>query len=531
MFEKLTERFHQVRDSFGEIQPARKVLILAVIAAVLAGFIYVMILINETPYAVLYSGLSQEDAGAMVAKLNEAKTPYRLEQNGTTILVPAEKVQELRLTLATEGLPTGGATGMELFDKTALGATDFLQRLNYQRALQGELERTIRKFPEVGLVRVHLNIPKQSLFIEEAREPSASVVVKLKAGRTLSRAQLAGIVHLVSSSVEGLKPDNVSIVDTDGGLLYAKEEGPGISLNEAQLQHRRAIEKTLAEKVEALLERMVGPDKAMARVTAELDLQQISTSEEVYDPDRSVIRSEQRLSETNQGAARGAAGTPTATYELGTGQRAGAATGAGTEVYAKTEEATNYEITKISRQILTAAGEVKRLSVAVLVAGTYEEKTEGGQPVRTLVSPTEAELAEMEKVVKGAVGYNEARGDSVVVTPAAFHLPEEAAAAWWLALLDFLRSLGRPLLSILAIVLFFLFGVRPLMRWLYKLSQPEAPEVPLPSLPEGVAAEALPTPEPGRYEKGKLTREQVMHLAQQNPERTINLIRSWIDER
>lgn len=531
MFEKLNERFLRGREVFGAMTPGKKIMVAGGLAAVLASFIVLLIIANTPDYQVMYSRLSQEDAGAIVDKLKEKKVPYRLSGGGSVIEVPKELMQETRLFLATEGLPAGGAVGMEMFDETKLGATDFVQRLNFQRALQGELERTIKKFPEIDQVRVHLNIPKESLFIEEAREPSASIVVKLKMGRELSRAQLAGIVHLVSSSVEGLKPESISVVDTSGGLLYSKEEGDGALLSESQVRRRRKLEQDLANRITTMLERLVGPDKALARVTADLNYQQISTSEEIYDPDRTAIRSEQRLSEKSQDGAGAAGGVPNATYELGTGQRQQGAGAGGGEQYEKTEDTTNYEITRINRTILVPAGEVKRLSVAVMVDGTYTEAVKDDKIERTYIPRPQAELAQFEDLVRNAVGYDEERGDSVVVSSVAFYLPEQKAPHWSDMPLDYARKYGKPVFSVLLIVLFFLFVVRPIMSRLMKATEPEEPAIETAALPEGEEEAALPEPERDKLEKGRLTQDQILALAQQNPERTINLIRSWIDER
>jgi len=532
MLERLGSNYGQMKDAFTQMTPSRRVAVLGALAAVLACFIVLLIWVNKTDFAVLYSDLSQEDAGAIVAKLKEKKTPFEVTANGTTIKVPQEVVEETRLFLATEGLPTGGAVGMELFDKTALGTTDFVQRLNFQRALQGELERTIKKFREVDEARVHLNIPKESLFIEEERRPSASVVLKLRPGGSLSRSQLDGIVHLVASSVEGLRSENISIVDTKGGLLYSKEDGAeGALLTESQVQYRRNLEKTLAEKVTTMLERVVGPGKAMARVTARLDFQQVSTNEEIYDPDRSVIRSEQRFSEKSVGPARGAAGVPSARYDLGdqTGQAQNQAAGA--ETYEKAEETTNYEITKINRRILNPGGEIDRLSVAVIVDGNYQEAVEDGKKVRTFVPLSQDELAGLEELVRNAVGFDETRGDAVVVSSVPFFLGEEQEALSWLeTIFSYLKEIGRPAFNILLIVLFFLFVVRPFLGWLQREVKPELPApAEKEALPEAEAREEAKIE--AKIEKGKLTREQVLALAQQEPERTVNLIRSWIEEK
>ena len=388
MASNLTERYQRGREVFQNLSPARKIGSLGVIAMVLAGFVLLLVWTNRTEYGPLYANLVQDDAGAIIGKLKERKTPYRLTRDGTTIEIPREMLQETRLWLATEGLPAGGGIGMELFDQQSFGATDFVQRLNYQRALQGELERTIQKFPQVDQVRIHLNIPKESLFIEEAREPSASVMLKLYPGRELSRSQLAGVVHLISSSVEGLKAENVSVVDASGGLLYSRDEMENGSLSENQLQQRRKLEQDITARVTTMLERVVGPEAAITRVTAELNHQQVHSSEEIFDPDRTAVRSEQRLNEKSEGPGRGAGGVPTATFELGTGTNQQGQGAGQNEVYQKTEDTTNYEVTKINRQIMIPPGELKRLSIAVMVDGTYNETVQDGQNGEHLRAPS-----------------------------------------------------------------------------------------------------------------------------------------------
>ncbi len=529
MFENLSERFNQSREVFAAMPPARKVLLASVVAAAIASFVVLLLWTNKTEYDVLFGGLTQEDAGAIVEQLDKKKIPYRLTQNGSVVEVPQEVVQETRLFLATQGLPAGGSIGMEMFNETRLGETDFLQHLNYQRALQGELERTIMKFPAVLQARIHLNIPKETLFIEEERPPTASVVLSLKRGRELSTAQIKGIVHLVASSVEGLDDKNISVVDTSGGLLYSKDDGAETGMMTAtQLEQRRAMEKRLGDRITSMLERIVGPQKALSRVTAELTFNRISTSEEVYDPDRTAIRSEQRLSEKNLGPAKGAEGIPQSSFELGTGNEQQDEAGPRGEVYERNEETTNYEITKINRQIITPAGDVKRLSVAVLVDGIYEEVVKDGETSQTYIPRPQTELDKLSELVKSAVGYDETRGDAVVVQSVPFYLEKRPTPGWWAMPMDYVSQYGRTALNILLIVLFFLFIVRPILAWLRREVAPEAPATEPAALleGEGEAAEMLP----GKMEKGQLTRDQVLQLAQQDPERTVNLIRAWIDE-
>ena len=529
MFEYFSQLLGQFRDVFMSLPTNRKILIFLIVGITLTSFVSLLLWANRPQFDVLYSGLSQDDAGEVVAKLREKKIPYRLKSGGTIILVSSDNVAEARLDLASAGLPRGGGVGMELFNKTSLSSTSFVQRLNYQRAIQGELERTVSKFPEIRQVRVHLNIPKESLFLEDAREPSASVVVNLYPGRSLSQSQILGIVNLVASSVEGLKTANVSVVDTAGGLLYKKEddsEGPVLSAT--QIQQRKLIEKNLADRVTSMLEHVIGPNKAVTRVSAELELNQVSTTEETYDPDTVVIRSEQRIKEKTTGPSSAAGGPARTPYILGTDETEGGQSPA-QELQDRTEETINYEIAKTIRRTVIPSGTIKRLSVAVMVDGNYEEKTEGDRTVQVYIPRSERELTGLENLVRHAIGADEERGDTVIVSSFQFYVPEEEEVTfiggpWSL----YLRQAVRPAMNIFLIFLFFLFVVRPLIGWIRRearVTVPERAEVllpgaPTPALPEG----RVPEPE-------KQLPEKIREMTAQDPDKAAELIRAWIAER
>ncbi|RPJ38569.1 MAG: flagellar M-ring protein FliF, partial [Deltaproteobacteria bacterium] len=253
---------------------------------------------NSTPdYQVLFSNLSQEDAGEMVAKLKEKKIPFELSPGGTSILVPKEKVYDVRLALTAEGLPKGGGVGFEVFDRTSLGTTDFVQKLNYQRAMQGELSRTIKQIKEVEQARVHIVTPKESLFVEEQKKPTASVFLKTRAGMSLSASQVEGIVHLVASAIEGLDPSHITVVDTSGRILSKRNDSSLIGqMTTNQLDYQRNLEEGYKRKIQGMLEEMLGLNKAIARVSADIDFQQVDITEERFDPN-GVVRSEQKNSE------------------------------------------------------------------------------------------------------------------------------------------------------------------------------------------------------------------------------------------
>src|SRR5947207_5295402 len=301
MTARLRELSARLVDFFRAQPPARRL----VLASGVGSLVVVLALawwVEQPFYRPLFTNLAEQDASAIVEALRAEKAPFRLEDDGRAILVPADRLYELRLALASRGLPEGGSVGFELFDRQTLGQTDFLQRLNYQRALQGELGRTISRLGGVESARVHLALPDRSLFVGEDRRPSASVVVKLAPGRALSAAQVDGIVHLVAASVEGLAADGVTVVDQGGRMLTTNRRGDETG---GALEMQTSIERQLAERVESMLAAVVGRDKAVARVAATLDFARVERTEETYDPERTALRTQRTTREQTTGARAG----------------------------------------------------------------------------------------------------------------------------------------------------------------------------------------------------------------------------------
>ncbi|MBI4644843.1 MAG: flagellar M-ring protein FliF, partial [Deltaproteobacteria bacterium] len=360
-----------------------------VLALVLWGYLG-----TGSDYGVLFSNLAQDDAGAITSKLKGKKVPYRLEAGGGTILVPRSDVYEMRLYLAGEGVPKGGGVGFELFDRQGLGTTDFVQRLNYQRALQGELARTISGIPEVAEARVHIVTPKESLFVEDQKKASAAVAVKLRQGRGLSPAQIDGIVNLVSSAVPDLHPSQVTVVDLNGRILSKPQDAltPG-GLSTAQMTFQRQAEESLERKVQSLFDQILGARKSIVRVSADLDFQKIDTREESFTPNKELVRSEQKTMERSSKGGE-ASGNPDARFEMSKGtisapppgkgppplsppMASAPSPGAGME---RQSELRNYEINRVMKQVVDQPGKIKRLSVAVVVDGTYKGKANAFSP-------------------------------------------------------------------------------------------------------------------------------------------------------
>ena len=367
-----------LREAVGDMPMGRRLIFMAGGALVVGGFIALLLWINQPEYQTLYAGMAQRDASQVVSKLKDLKVPYRLEGDGGTIKVPQENLYEARLALAGEGLPRGQGIGFEVFNKVEMGTTDFVQKINYQRALQGELARTIASFGEVEEARVHIVMPRDSLFVEEEKKPSAGVVVRLSAGKALSPSQIAGIVHLVASSVPDLTDERVTVVDTKGNLIYRKQADSSefaAGLTAGQMDYQRNFEKTLRAKVQSMLEEVLGPGRAVVRVAADLDFTRTSITQDLFDPEQVVVRSETRNSDTSKNSAAGPEGSPDQRYNLAQqnatpGQKPQQQ---GSE-NSREGETTNFEISRTKKQITQAMGGLKRLTVAVVVDGPYQEE-------------------------------------------------------------------------------------------------------------------------------------------------------------
>lgn len=430
----------------------------------LLAFVVLIVFANRVDYKPLFASLGADDAGVIVKRLKEQKVPYRLASDGTAILVPADKVYELRLSLASEGLPQGGGVGFEIFDRKNFGVTEFVQKINYQRALQGELARTISQLGGVGEARVHLALPEKSLFTDDQKPATASVVVRMKAGGYLRDSEVQGIVHLVAASVEGMDPGQVSVLDSRGKILSRSgpEDADG-KMTASMLDTQHAYEKNLEERIQSLLDRVVGPGKSVARVTAQLDFKKVEKVEESYDPKNSAVRSEQ-LSSENGGATTIASGVPGVQTNLGKGAVA-PVNGAGAS---KSDATRNYEVNHASTHTVVPVGALAKLSVAILVDGKYVAAAgKTGATGSARYAPLAAdEMQKIETLVKSAVGFDPTRGDQVSVENLRFQdgfgVGGEDAVKWWEN--PVVREQGQLVLLGLAFLVFLLLIVRPLVR-------------------------------------------------------------------
>lgn len=383
----------KARTTWNRLSMNHRVLFALVTVGTLVALLATFRWVHEAEYTTLYSNLAPAEAGEIVDQLANLEVPYRISAGGTAIQVPEGLAQGSRLKLAAQGYPKDGIVGYEVFDKSNLGMTDFLQKVNFRRALEGEIAKSIMSLSEVSAARVHLVIPEARLFSRDQKQTTASVVLKLNG--TLSDSQVAGILHLVASSVEGLDIDHIALVDYRGKLLTEKHPSdPDTRLSGTQMDLRKSVEDHLEEKAQTLLDRTLGPGRAVVRVIADLNFDKVEKQAENYDPDRVAIRSEEV-----QSAKPGTVGD-------GASQNA---------------TITNYEISKSVEHVVSAFGTIQRLSVAVMVDGTYPPSDPAAEESATNYTPRPAEeLQQIAAIVRTAVGFDSTRSDHLEIVNMAF---------------------------------------------------------------------------------------------------------------
>lgn len=546
------QQFNTLVQRFNELPGQRKLGLLGGLAASIALIVGLLLWSGTPDYKVLFSNLSERDGGAVIAALQQMNVPYKTEGSGT-ILVPSEQVYDTRFKLAGQGLPKGGAVGFELMDNAKLGMTQFQEQLAFQRGLEGELARTIQSLAPVEAARVHLAIPKPSVFVREKQAPSASVMLNLYAGRGLDDAQVNAIVHLVASSVPGLNASQVTVVDQAGNLLTAKANMASTQgLNSSQLDYVRQVEGYYAERIEAIVAPIVGKGNVRAEVRADLDFSVTESTSETFKPnptpDSQAIRSQQSMEDTSQGAAGPAVGVPgaltnqppgpaTAPPNAPPGANAGPNTGPGQTqaggTSSRKESTTNFELDKTIRHVKEPLGRVKRLSVAVVV--NYRQAAgEDGQLAAKPLKPEE--LVQINSLVKESMGYSQERGDTVNVVNAAFTETKEELPDLPLWKdpdnVAFAKDLLKNLL-VFGLAFYLVFGVlRPLLRDLVKPPEAVTPEGEKVSLEGGAGEAGGGTYTPGgmgaRHDQYEELLRTVREFAKQNPKLAADIIKEWL---
>jgi flagellar M-ring protein FliF len=525
---------------------ARLMAMIAVTAALIGFFAFVIMRVTTPQMITLFTDLSLEDSSSIIKDLERQGVPYEIRNEGSVILVPKDKVTRLRMKLAEGGLPKGGAVGYEIFDKSdALGTTSFVQNINHLRALEGELARTISSIDRIQAARVHLVLPERPLFSRETPEPSASIVVRVRGA--LEPQQIRAIRHLVASSVSGLKPQRVSIVDESGQLLA---DGASSDADQQVGDERRAaFEKRMRKQVEDIVSSVVGQGRARVELSADFDYNKITQTSDKFDPEGRVLRSSQTREE--QSATTDNNGQVTVNNEL-PGAQQNNNQQAARDQSKKTEETNNYEISRTTKTEVTEAGRVNRISVAVLVDGSYS-KSEKGELIYK--ERSKDDLDRIAALVRSAIGFDQKRGDQVEVVnlkfaegPAITPIEQPTGIMGVLQFTkdDVMYVIELGVMMVLGLVVLFMV-VRPLVKRILASEEIAALVAPAPALPEPVAApapavtgQALIPGTPGTAQlldvaqvQGQVHAQSVHRvgeLADRNPNETVAIVRQWLSE-
>jgi len=475
MLNTLKNIYNQFLEVFKKLTLFQKASIIVAVSAVIVSVIVLSLWANKPVYTVLFADLERDDAGDVVSFLKDNNIPYKLSSEGRTISVPQNNVYETRLQLAQEGLPRGGSSGFELFDESSFGMTEFVQNVNYQRALQGELSRTISSLREVDKARVHLTIPKDRLFVSEETAAKAAVVVDLKGGQSIGRDQVKAIASLVAGSVKGLSLENVRVVDTDGRLLseFLDEENQPLMMTNTQLEYQKKVESSLRNKVNSILSRTLGIDDAVAQVSVKMNFDKKTVTKEEFDPNP-VLRSQRTIQEQSENrpmTQQGVPGVQSNLAEPDIGNEGQSST------YSKLDETQNFEVGKTVTQEEKSFGTVERITVAVVVNDKRQVTGEGENRQVEYVQRSPEELEKIRNLVATAVGYDEQRGDVIEVSNISFDTSEQDVAQSGLIqdieTTSLINSLIKYGIGLVVLLLFYFLVIRKIMK---KLSQYETGE-------------------------------------------------------
>jgi flagellar M-ring protein FliF len=538
------------QQSFLQTSFGRNIVLGVGAAIVLAVMAAVWMWSQQPDYRVLFSNFTDRDGGAITASLDQMAVKYKFSEGGSAILVPANQVHDVRLKLAAQGLPKGGNVGFELMENQKLGVSQFLEQVNYQRSLEGELARSIQSLAAVSAARVHLALPKPSVFVRDQQKPTASVLLNLQTGRTIDAAQVSAIVHLVASSVPELPPSNVTVVDQAGNLLSDTSKPLGAkNLDPNQLKYVMQLQQGIVKQVESLIVPLVGQGNVRAEATADVDFAQVDTAAEMYKPNSppaaSAIRSQQSSEAGTPGAT--ASGVPgalsnqppgvaTAPISAGGPATGGTAPGAGPS---RKDSTTNYEVDKTVRYEQRPMGGVKRLSVGVVV--NYRRLVDPKTGKVTIKALSAAEVAQINDLVKEAMGFSKERGDTLNVTNAPFDgvdKPVDApkAVEWWRdpEMQELARQGGKYLLA--AIILLFLYFrvlrpmLRPVLRKFDQITElaPEAARPSVDAVEEEAERAELAAAETQQVTGYRENLNMAKKLAHEDPRVIANVVKAWV---
>ena len=537
----------QITTLISGLSLKQRISIIAAALAVVAGVIGFVHWKHEGDFRPLYTSMAPEDAAGVVQKLRETGVEYRLSDNGGSVMVPSGKLAESRLALAAAGLPKTGRIGFELFDKSNFGATEFVEHINYKRALEGELERSVMSLAEVEQARVHLTLPKESVFLDQQEPAKASVMVKLRPGAQISAQNVLAVTNLVASAVEGLTPDSVSVVDMDGRLLSRPKKAAaedGSEITSEALEVRQQIEKNLVAKIGETLEPLLGAKGFRAGASVDYDLTSGEQQEETLDPSRSVMLSSQKTEDVTERAA--SSGVPGTAANLP--QQASSSGKEPNGVSRRTENVT-YQTSRVIRHTKIPQGVIRRMSLAVLVDQSVRWEGEGAARRRVLAPPAPETLKTIKDLVAGVTGFNAERGDQLIVETLPFESslnaeppkpltpvpPPSNKAPGWLEFATKYRDLWAPAAFGLALLLVLMRGIFRLAR------RAPAREVEVPDELQASAARAELGPATAEIAAGAIAApaadednselaQRVRMVAKREPELTANVLRMWLQE-
>lgn len=500
---------------------------------------------GQTPdYRVLYSNLSDRDGGAIIESLQQMNIPYKFAEGGGALMVPSNQVHEARLKLASQGLPKGGSVGFELMENQKFGITQFAEQVNYQRALEGELARSVQTIGAVASARIHLAIPKPSVFVKDQQKPSASVVLTLRGGRLLDSGQVSAIVHLISSSVPDLEAKNVTVVDQDGTLLSAGQDDNDTGMDAKQIEYVKQVEQGYIKRIENILAPLYGAENVRAQVTANIDFARVEQTAEVYNPNptpnESSIRSQQN-SETLNGSGLAASGVPgalsnqppvpaTAPIVAPPNAQGNPNQAAAPRVDNLHKESTiNYELNRTISHTVMPVGMIKRLSVAVVVNDRKTTDSKGKVSSRPL---SDKEKAQIDMLVKDAVGFDSSRGDSLNIENASFkdygeEAPKEVPIWKQTDMIELAKEIAKYLIITVVMLLVIFKVIKPALRPLeaFKVDEHISHE-PVQAAAEHAEEEKIIVPASPSYENNLNLAKQI---AQQEPKIVASVIKEWVN--
>ena len=523
----ITQLKKQLEAFFGRLTLGRKIFIGVAFVAILGLFGILIMWKPDTDYVVAYQHLTPEDKNAILAVLNEHKI-RDIKIGDNSVSFPAEKALDYKMLLAQEGLPSSGVgVGWEKFDDKSFGLSDFEQKINKLRALQGELARTINRLDSVESSRVHIVLPEDAVFSDEKPTTTASIFLRLSRGKTLSQKQIQGIIHLVANGVDGLSPQHVTIVDQDGNMLTQPEEHDGgvDKVTGTQRKYQRQVERELEGKIAEILARLVGHDKVVAKVEADLEFKKIETTISDVDPDRTAVIASQRTDQSMQGSGLNPTGVPGAKSNL-PGEREDLQNPAMTNSSSSNSENLNYEVKKTLSKIVEPVGQVKKISVSVLV--DYKVENDKAEP------RSKEDMQKIESLVKNAIGFEEKRGDTITVQSTKFELDKFEAAEK--AILSsrqgqLFQSGIFGLVTIFIMLFIYMALVKPYFKWLMydpeKRSKEEFGVVDYELERTGMSARRVQQQEEVPFDKLS-PKEQIIYLAKHDPKKTTEAIRQLL---